>query len=256
MITKYLLHWNAIIYLWYLAKNDLLSSRLLNSDQSKAHQSRTGMKGTMKEQRSLLCLLSVLSQQMLEGGWGQGQKKRERNADSWKECVNRRISLLAGPLCTVRESVCRRCWAPSVPAALALSHYSVSTTRRRVISHTCFNRQDRKMQEIYPTPCELTETLAPHRRPTVLVGAQPYFVHRGNKNLRSVVELLMSPHTRSLPGQSAPCRHIFSSTQQEWPPDWVGTGGKASQHAANPSHSSSRLSATIGLSDWSGDFTG
>lgn len=127
MITKYLLHWNAIIYLWYLAKNDL-SSHLLNSDQSKAHQSRTGMKGTMKEQGSLFCLLSVLSQQMSEGGWGQGQKKRERNADSWKECVNRRISLLAGPLCTVRESVWCRCWAPSVPAALAQHHWRFPIT--------------------------------------------------------------------------------------------------------------------------------
>lgn len=149
----------------------------------------------------------------------EGEKRRQLKGMCKQENFITRRPVMYCERVSVLQMLSSICPSCTGPAPLALSHYSVSTTRRRVISHTCFNRQDRKMQEIHPTPCELTETLAPHRWPTVLVGAQPHFVHRGNKNLRSVVELLMSPHTRSLPGQSAPCSHIFSSTQQEWTPD-------------------------------------
>lgn len=229
-------------------------SPLLDSDQSKAHQSRTRIKGN-NEGGSFVCWLCYHSRcQRVDEGIG--RKKGERNTDSRKKCVNRRISLLAGLLCTVRQSVCCRCWAPSVPAALAQHHWHFPITMSARLGAVSFPTH--VLTDRIENARNVPNSLQAHRNACTSSVAQVLVVKSwllvGNKNLRSVVEVLASPHTRSLPGQPAPCSHIFSSTQQEWTPDWVATGGKASQHAANPSHSSSRLSATIGLSDWSEVF--
>lgn len=240
-------------YIAMISKYDLLSisSSGFRSEQSSSKQDQDKREQWRSRGGSFVSWLCYHSRcQRVDEGTGK-KKKGEKHRQQKDMCKQENF-ITRRP---VRQSVCCRCWAPSVPAALAQHRWHFPITMSARLGAVSFPTH--VLTDRIENARNVPNSLQAHRNACtssvaqVLVGVQPYFVHRGNKNLRSVEEVLASPHTRSLPGQPAPCSHIFSSTQQEWTPDWVATGGKASRHAANPSHSSSRLSATFGLSDWS-----
>lgn len=258
-ITKYQQHWNVI------SKN-LLSGLIIHLIfwiliRAKLIKAGPGWREQWRSRGAFfVCCLCYHSRcQRVEEGAGE-KKKRERNADSWKECVNRRISLFAGLVCPVRQSVCCRCCAPSVPATLAQHHWHFPITVSARLGAASF--PVRVITDRIENARNVANFPASSPKHLHLVGGPRCWLKcnrilfRGHKILRSVVEVFRSPHTRSLPGQSEPCSHIFlAGLGKNGPMDWVGTSGKASQHTANPSHSSSRLSATIFHSGWSEVFT-
>lgn len=164
MSTKYLLHWNAIIWLWYLSKNDRLSfsSSGFWSEQSlwKQHQHERNNGGA----EGPFGLLSVLLQQMSEGGWGHRQKKK-------KEGEKRRRKRRLKGMCkqenfiTGRPGTARQLCAADAELRLSQLHWHVPITvsaRLGAVSFPIHVLTDRaENARTSPTPCMLTETLAP-----------------------------------------------------------------------------------------------
>lgn len=82
----------------------------------------------------------------------EGEKRRQLKGMCKQENFITRRPVMYCERVSVLQMLSSICPSCTGPAPLALSHYSVSTTRRRVISHTCFNRQDRKCKKFTQLP--------------------------------------------------------------------------------------------------------
>lgn len=137
MITKYLLHWNAIIHLWYLSKNDLLSmpSSGFWSEQSssKQDQDEGNNEGAEEPFLSAVCVITADVR-----GWMraqakiEGEKRRQlKGMFKQENFITRRPVMHCETVSVLQmlSSICPRCTGP---APLALSHCPSGTVTARL----------------------------------------------------------------------------------------------------------------------------